>query len=79
MVVELRDKVNLVPVQDGPPGSPPIPVITPVREQVVEALTGLGFPAKQAEAAVDAVLAERPAADTATALRAALGSLGKNR
>ncbi|WP_433760731.1 Holliday junction branch migration protein RuvA [Nocardia sp. CA-135398] len=79
MVVELRDKVNLVPVQAGPPGSTPAPVLTPVREQVVEALVGLGFPIKQAEPAVDAVLAENPAADTSKALRAALGSLGKNR
>ncbi|WP_433733575.1 Holliday junction branch migration protein RuvA [Nocardia sp. CA-129566] len=79
MVVELRDKVNLVPVQAGPPGTAPTPVLTPVREQVVEALIGLGFPAKQAEPAVDAVLAEQPAADTSAALRAALGSLAKNR
>ncbi|MEV4125134.1 Holliday junction branch migration protein RuvA [Nocardia sp. NPDC049707] len=79
MVVELRDKVNLVPVQAGPPGSAPAPVLTPVREQVVDALVGLGFPVKQAEPAVDAVLAENPAADTSIALRAALGSLGKNR
>ncbi|PXX57775.1 Holliday junction DNA helicase subunit RuvA [Nocardia tenerifensis] len=78
MVVELRDKVNLVPVQSGPPGTP-APVITPVREQVVEALTGLGFPAKQAEQAIDAVLAEQPAADTSVGLRAALNLLGKNR
>ncbi|MFE7800200.1 Holliday junction branch migration protein RuvA [Nocardia sp. NPDC057440] len=79
MVVELRDKVNLVPVQSGPPGATPTPVLTPVREQVVEALTGLGFPLRQAEQAVEAVLAEQPAADTAIALRAALASLGKNR
>ncbi len=79
MVVELRDKVNLVPVQSGPPGSGPAPVVTPVRDQVVEALIGLGFPAKQAEPAVDAVLAEHPDLDTSKALRAALGTLGKNR
>ncbi|APE35795.1 Holliday junction DNA helicase RuvA [Nocardia mangyaensis] len=77
MVVELRDKVNLVPVPAGPAGDR-VP-ITPVREQVVEALVGLGFPAKQAEQAVDAVLADQPAASTSVALRAALGSLGKNR
>ncbi|MEV0292527.1 Holliday junction branch migration protein RuvA [Nocardia sp. NPDC050710] len=78
MVVELRDKVNLVPVQAGPPGSA-IPAVAPVRDQVVEALTGLSFPLKQAEQAVDSVLAEQPAADTSTALRAALSLLGKNR
>ncbi|MBF6169572.1 Holliday junction branch migration protein RuvA [Streptomyces gardneri] len=78
MVVELRDKVNLVPVPSGPPGSAPA-AGTPVRDQVAEALVGLGFSAKQAEQAIDAVLVDQPAADTSTALRAALGMLGKNR
>jgi holliday junction DNA helicase RuvA len=78
MVVELRDKVNLVPVPSGPPGSTPA-VATPVRDQVTEALVGLGFAAKQAEQAMDAVLAEQPGVDTSAALRAALGLLGKNR
>lgn len=78
MVVELRDKVDLVPMPDAA-GAPAAAVRTPVREQVVEALTGLGFPLKQAEPAVDAVLAERPDADNSTALRTALGLLGKNR
>lgn len=78
MVVELRDKVNLVPVQAGPPGSP-VPDIASVRDQVIEALLGLGFPTKQAEPAVDAILAEQPDAGTSQALRAALNILGKNR
>lgn len=78
LVVELRDKVNLVPAPDTP-GAAPVPVRTPVRDQVVEALTGLGFALKQAEPAVDAVLAEQPDAGNSTALRAALGMLGKNR
>lgn len=79
MVVELRDKVDQVPVQAGPPGSARAVLPTPVREQVVEALTGLGFPLKQAEQAVDAVLAEQPAATTSAGLRAALSLLGRNR
>ncbi|MBF6487071.1 Holliday junction branch migration protein RuvA [Nocardia otitidiscaviarum] len=79
MVVELRDKVNLVPVQSGPPGSGPAPTVTPVREQVVEALVGLGFGVKQAEPAVDAILAEQPDLGTSQTLRAALSVLGKNR
>jgi holliday junction DNA helicase RuvA len=79
MVVELRDKVNLVPVPAGAPGSASAAVGTPVREQVTEALVGLGFAAKQAEQAIDAVLADQPTADTSAALRAALGLLGKNR
>ncbi|MGY2086287.1 Holliday junction branch migration protein RuvA [Nocardia gipuzkoensis] len=79
MVVELRDKVNLVPVPAGAHGSASAAVGTPVREQVTEALVGLGFAAKQAEQAIDAVLADQPTADTSAALRAALGLLGKNR
>lgn len=79
MVVELRDKVDLVPVQSAPPGVQPAPALTPVREQVVEALTGLGFPVKQAEPAVDGVLAEQPGLETAPALRAALAILGRNK
>ena len=34
-----------------------------MRDQVVEALVGLGFPLKQAEQATDSVLAEHPDAD----------------
>lgn len=78
MVVELRDKVNLVPVPAGST-SAAAPIRTPVRDQVVEALTGLGFALKQAEPAVDAVLAENPDAGNSAALRAALGMLGRNR
>jgi len=78
MVVELRDKVNTVPVQSSPPGVAAA-VSTPVRDQVIEALAGLGFPAKQAEQATDTVLAENPDANTSTALRAALNLLGRNR
>ncbi|MFE3192915.1 Holliday junction branch migration protein RuvA [Nocardia sp. NPDC059240] len=79
MVVELRDKVNLVPVQSGPPGSGAATAVTPVRDQVVDALIGLGFPARQAEGAVDAVLVDDPDLGTSQALRTALGLLGKNR
>ncbi|GGK39994.1 Holliday junction branch migration protein RuvA [Nocardia camponoti] len=77
MCVELRDKVNAVPVPTGAPGAQT--TATPVREQVTEALVGLGFPLKHAEQAVDSVLAESPLATTSSALRSALGLLGKNR
>jgi Holliday junction DNA helicase RuvA len=79
MVVELRDKVDLVAVPPDRTTVVAAPVSTPVRDQVVEALTGLGFPLKQAESTVDAVLAEQPDAGNSAALRAALGILGKNR
>lgn len=76
MIVELRDKVDAVAVRSGPAAAP---AAGPVRDQVVEALTGLGFTLKQAEPAVDTVLAEQPGASTSAVLRAALGLLGRNR
>ncbi|WP_445184383.1 Holliday junction branch migration protein RuvA [Pseudonocardia sp. Cha107L01] len=79
LVLELRDKVVAVarvPVGGG--------VTAPVsgRDHVVEALTGLGFAVRQAEQAVDAVLAETTnggSVDTAATLRTALSRLGKAR
>ena len=58
------------------------------RDNVVEALVGLGFAAKQAESAVDAVLGENGGsagttadarADTSATLRSALAILGRSR
>ena len=73
MVLELRDRIGALP---GGPG-----VITAggrgVRGQVVEALVGLGFSAKQAEEACDKVLAGEPDASTSGALRSALSLLGR--
>ncbi len=74
LVVELRDKVGagVDAAISGAGGSQ-------VRVQVAEALVGLGFAAKQAEQATDAVLAADPGASTPAALRAALSSLGSRR
>ena len=75
MVLELRDKV-VAPA----PASRALPRRrVALRDQVVEALLGLGFPAKPAELAVDAVLAENGSTDASTALRAALSRLGRAR
>jgi Holliday junction DNA helicase RuvA len=74
MVLELRDKV-VAP-------SAPAPAVTATggpRDQVVEALLGLGFPARPAEQAVDAVLAENGVSDASAVLRAALSRLGRSR
>jgi Holliday junction DNA helicase RuvA len=77
LTLELRDKVTAQPgTDDGivvstAPGA--------IRTEVVEALAGLGFPAKQAEQAVDQVLAKDDAATTSTVLRAALATLGRKR
>ncbi|QCB51027.1 Holliday junction branch migration protein RuvA [Rhodococcus sp. PAMC28707] len=80
MIVELRDKVdaivaagNTTIVQSGSG------TVDSVRDQIVEALTGLGFAAKQAEDATDSVLVESPDASTSAALRSALAYLGKSR
>jgi Holliday junction DNA helicase RuvA len=79
LVLELRDKVAAVaPVPVG--GGAGVPASG--RDHVVEALVGLGFAAKLAEAAVDAVLAENGnggPVDTSATLRTALSRLGKAR
>jgi Holliday junction DNA helicase RuvA len=86
LVVELRDKVTApAPVVPGLPA----PTVTPSarRDQVVEALVGLGFSLRPAEQAVDAVLAVNgtdtsdtsDSPDTSALLRAALTRLGRSR
>jgi len=81
LVVELRDKVGVL----APAGSGPATHSgNSVRTQVTEALVGLGFAARQAEQAVDAVLAEADpevvrTSDTSAVLRGALTRLGRHR
>lgn len=77
MVVELRDKVDAVAMTAGAASG--VVVGSSIRDQIVEALEGLGFPIKQAEQATDSVLAESPEATTSVALRSALSLLGKTR
>jgi holliday junction DNA helicase RuvA len=78
MVLELKDKV-------AAPSSAPARLpstassANPRRDQVVEALVGLGFTARPAEAAVDDVLAVDADADAALLLRSALTRLGGSR
>ena len=78
IILELGDRL-------GPATDAPAATAAPAggaRTDVVAALTGLGWPAKAAESAVDAVLAADDAAagaDTAAVLRAALQQLGGNR
>lgn len=77
LVVELRDKVGAASpaASEGPVGE------GAARSQVTEALVGLGFAARAAEQAVEAVLAEDGdhAADSSAVLRRALTRLGRNR
>jgi holliday junction DNA helicase RuvA len=77
LTLELRDKVTALP--GAPDGPATVTAAAAVRTEVVEALAGLGFPAKQAELVVDRVLAEDDSATTATVLRASLATLGRKR
>jgi holliday junction DNA helicase RuvA len=75
LVLELRDKI-------GPVGTSAAATSVnghAIRGPVVEALVGLGFAAKQAEEAIDKVMANEPEATTSRALRAALSLLGKTK
>jgi Holliday junction DNA helicase RuvA len=84
IVLELSGKLG-VPGSDGAGGA--APAVAPSgdrRDQVVEALVGLGWTAKVAEDAVGKVLAEAGTdvvteAEVATTLRAALRGLGGHR
>ena len=75
LVLELRDKIGATPAAVAAAGA----AGPGVRAPVVEALVGLGFPAKQAEEATDKVLALDRDATTSSALRSALNLLGKNK
>ncbi|GLY53323.1 Holliday junction branch migration protein RuvA [Lentzea sp. NBRC 102530] len=70
LIIELRDKV-------GQLAAPTTPAHSQTRDHVVEALLGLGFPAKAAEATVDTVLADNPDQSTPAVLRRALATLGR--
>ena len=78
LILELRDKVGAL--TSAAPG-PATRGGGAVRTQVTEALVGLGFAARQAEQAVDAVLADADSvpADTSDVLRSALTRLGRSR
>ena len=76
LTLELRDKVTAL---GGTGDAPAVTAPGALRAEVVEALAGLGFPAKQAEQAVDKVLADGDGHTTASVLRAALATLGRKR
>ncbi len=78
IVLELRDKLGLPSATTGRPAPGPSTAAPPWREQVIEALVGLGWSAKQAGDAVDRVApAPGEAVDIATVLRNALRTLGR--
>ncbi|MFD7658249.1 Holliday junction branch migration protein RuvA [Actinosynnema sp. NPDC059797] len=74
LIIELRDKVGqLATAPDAASDS------GQVRTHVTEALLGLGFPARQAEQTVDAVLSADGSLGTSEVLRRALAALGRKR
>lgn len=83
LVLELRDKVGLVAVASGS-GMPTLAGTVAWRDQLVDALGGLGFAAKQAGDAVDTVAADNDDpvvanGEMAVLLRRALTLLGRSR
>lgn len=76
--LELRDKIGNVGTAEIAGSAAPT-ANSAVRSEVIEALISLGFPAKQAEQAVDGVLANNGHCDKSAVLRAALSSIGKQR
>jgi Holliday junction DNA helicase RuvA len=82
LILELRDKLGVLTTTTSGPAARGGGA---VRTQVTEALVGLGFAARLAEQAVDAVLAETDQppvdspADSSDVLRRALTRLGRNR
>ncbi len=77
MVLELKDKV--VAPAATPALVPRRSTGDPRRDQVVEALIGLGFPTRPAETAVDEALSVDAEADASGLLRSALTALGQAR
>ncbi|WOP17982.1 Holliday junction branch migration protein RuvA [Raineyella sp. LH-20] len=81
ILVELKDKIVRLGVEPAPGAPTPATPERPLwREQVSSGLQGLGWPAKDAEAACDAVepmVVEDPAIGVAVLMRAALRSLAK--
>ncbi len=75
LVLELRDKVAM---PSGTATAAPVPAGAPWREQVAEALVGLGWSAKQAAEAVERVApAPGEPVEISAILRAALRELGR--
>lgn len=78
IVLELKDKINTVPLAEPEAGSAPEP--SAWREQVALGLQGLGWSAKDAEAAcaeVDYLAREDPQISVAALMRAALQTLAR--
>ncbi len=83
LILELKGKIGLPGAPSASPGAPSPKTRAPdSREQVLQALIGLGWPAKAAQSAMTTVLAESPAdgaeVNVPVVLRAALQELGRS-
>jgi holliday junction DNA helicase RuvA len=77
IVLELRDRIG-APTGSGTPATPRQPAADAWRGQVRDALTGLGWSAKQADEAIDTVADQAgDGTDISALLRAALRELGR--
>lgn len=76
IVLDLADRLGAPSGQAAPAAQPT--ALTRDLSEVSEALIGLGWPAKSANAAVAAVHEADPSADVGTLLRAALRQLGRS-
>ena len=87
IVIELRDRIGSFDSGSAGSETAGITPVAPWRDQLTHALAGLGFPAKEAGAAVDAVAADAVAIDqsagespdVAALLRRAIQLLGRTR
>ena len=76
IILELRDRIGS-PVGPGA-GTPPAAAAAPWRDQVQQGLVGLGWSAKEADKAIEAVSDQAgPSPDVPALLRAALRTLSK--
>ena len=78
MVIELKDKINVVGLASGPVEGGPAQQAW--RDQVTQGLIGLGWSAKDADAAcseVEPLVREDPEVSVAVVMRAALQALGR--
>lgn len=81
LILELTGKLTPVeaPAPDLAPGPDAADAPSALTRDVVSALTGLGWPEKAAQGAVEAEAQAAPEADAGSLLRAALRRLGGNR
>jgi Holliday junction DNA helicase RuvA len=80
LVIELRDRIGAIANPAGGTELAGVTAIAPWKDQVVHALAGLGFPAKEAAEAIEEVAADSDDnPEVAVILRRAIQLLGRSR